>query len=68
MKFKKVTEEGIPYGDEIIAIIQFNYDGKGSFLVIADGELEYSCVMDLDESLIDQLRTEVAGEQLQMPF
>jgi len=48
MKFKKVTDEGNVYGYEIIEIIQFNYDGKGSAITKVDGELDSYNLIDLN--------------------
>lgn len=39
MKFKKTKDDGNVLGFEIIEILQFNYDGKGSAIVKNDGEL-----------------------------
>lgn len=39
MKFKKIKDEGNVIGYDLIEIIKFNYDGKGSALVKEDGKL-----------------------------
>lgn len=48
MKFKKIKDEGNVYGFDLIEIIKFNYDGKGSALIKEDGELGSIHRNDLD--------------------
>ncbi len=48
MKFEKIKDEGNVYGFDLIEIIKFNYDGKGSALVKEDGALGSIHRNDLD--------------------
>ena len=48
MIFKKIKDEGNVYGFDLIEIIKFNYDGKGSALIKEDGELGSIHPNDLD--------------------
>lgn len=46
MKFKK-TKKNI-YDFETIEVLQFNYDGQGTAIVLNDGELDMYAVKDIE--------------------